>query len=223
MTCAHRAVNPDHNQNKKGRAPALITAPLIHTFGDSHSKHGWNNSIKKHHIGPCLCYSFGQEKLNRCNINNFNINNGDSIVFCFGEIDCRCHIHKYISVTKSYQTIIDEIVTNYIDAILLNIQNCKVKLKNICIYNIIPPTQTQQYIIKKDPFFPHLGSDKERKMYVLYFNKLLKEYCVLNNWIFFDIYENYTDENGFLNKKFSYDNVHISNGIFIDKFIKDNI
>jgi len=24
LTCAHRAVNPDHNQNKKGRAPALL-------------------------------------------------------------------------------------------------------------------------------------------------------------------------------------------------------
>jgi hypothetical protein len=52
----------------------------IHTFGDSHSYNGWSGVIQ-HHLGPLLCYSFGKEKLNRCDIRNFNINDGDTIIF----------------------------------------------------------------------------------------------------------------------------------------------
>ena len=39
----------------------------IHTIGDSHSYNGWNRIIN-HHLGPVLCYSFGKEKINRCDI-----------------------------------------------------------------------------------------------------------------------------------------------------------
>lgn len=60
----------------------------IHTFGDSHASNisGWKNcdNIKAHHLGPVLCYSFGKENLNRCNIEKFDIKENDSVVFCFG-------------------------------------------------------------------------------------------------------------------------------------------
>ena len=81
----------------------------IHTIGDSHSSFGLTGIIQ-HHLGPVLCYSFGKEKLNRCDIRKFNIKDGDTIVFCFGEIDCRCHIHKHITETTRYQDIINNIV-----------------------------------------------------------------------------------------------------------------
>ena len=50
----------------------------IHTIGDSHSGNGWSGIIQ-HHLGPVLCYSFGKEKLNRCDIRNFNIKDGDTV------------------------------------------------------------------------------------------------------------------------------------------------
>jgi hypothetical protein len=90
----------------------------IHTFGDSHSYNGWSGVVP-HHLGPVLCYSFGKEKLNRCDIRNFNIKDGDTIVFCLGEIDCRCHIHKHITETTRYQDIINNIIDNYFEAIEL--------------------------------------------------------------------------------------------------------
>ena len=135
----------------------------IHTFGDSHAYHGWEecDNIKAHYLGPILCYSFGKENLNRCNIEKFNIKYNDSVVFCFGEIDCRCHIHKHITNVKSYKMIINEIVNNYIHAIKINLENCKVKLKNICIYNIVPPVQ--KYNTAENRSYPFLGSDEERK------------------------------------------------------------
>lgn len=61
-------------------------------------------NIKVNHLGPILCYSFGNQKMNRCNIScSENIRDNDSIVFCFGEIDCRCHIRKHITSENSYQ------------------------------------------------------------------------------------------------------------------------
>jgi len=191
----------------------------IHTIGDSHSGNGWTGIIQ-HKLGPVLCYSFGKEKLNRCDIRNFNIKDDDTIIFCLGEIDCRCHIHKHITETTRYQDIINNIVDNYFEAIELNVSISQIKLKNICVYNVVPPIQ--KYNTGENPEYPYLGTDEERKHYVLYFNEKLKEKCIEKKYIFFDIYNNYIDENGYLRKDLSDGNVHISNGIYISNFIKEN-
>jgi len=192
----------------------------LHTIGDSHSDNGWSG-IVYHLLGPLLCHSFGKEKLARCDIRKFDIKDGDSIVFCLGEIDCRCHVHKYVSDTVTYQSVIDAIVNNYIEAIELNVSISGIKFKNVCVYNVVPPIQ--KYNTYENPAYPYLGTDEERKNYVLYFNKKLKERCNDKGYIFFDVYDKYTDENGFLRKDMSDGNVHIKNGIHISNFIKEKL
>jgi hypothetical protein len=193
----------------------------IHTFGDSHShpNSGWSGIIN-HHLGARLCYSFGRDKLNFCDIRNFNIKDGDTIIFCLGEIDCRCHINKHINETTTYEDAINNIVENYFEAIKLNIITSQLKLKNVCVYNIVP--HIQKYNTNENPGQPFLGSDEERKNYVLYFNKKIKEKYNENNYIFFDIYDKYIDENGFLRKDLSDGNVHIRDGVYINNFINEN-
>ena len=84
---------------------------MIHTFGDSHARGdtgkrcsiaGWQycDNVAAHWLGAILCYSFGKENLDRCNISDekYNVKDGDSVVFSFGEIDCRCHINKQLSL-----------------------------------------------------------------------------------------------------------------------------
>lgn len=190
----------------------------IHTFGDSHSFFGWDSTVQKHWIGPVLCYSFGTQNLNRLNISNFNLKNGDTIIFCFGEIDCRCHINKHVSSNVTYNQIIDAIVYRYFDAIQKNLKNLNVTLKNVCVYNVVPPVKKCNIDENRDGLF--LGTDEERKQYVLYFNKKIREYCELNNFIFFDIYNNYVDNDGYLNKELSDGIVHIKNGLYLSEFIK---
>jgi hypothetical protein len=68
-----------------------------------------------------------------------------------------------------------------------------------------------------------LGTDEERKQYVLYFNEKVKEKCIEKGYIFFDIYNKYTDENGYLKKELSDGNVHIGNGIYINNFIREHL
>ena len=198
----------------------------IHTFGDSHASNtisGWKNckNIVSHHLGAILAYSIGRDKLERLDISKFDLKDGDTVVFCFGEIDCRCHIYKYITESNTYQSIINNIVDNYIEAIKINIKNCNIKLKNVCIYNVVPPVKKSN--TKENKKYPYLGTDEERKSFSQYFNICLKEKCIENNFIFFDIYNKYCDEEGFLNKKLSDGNVHIKNGMYIQEFINENL
>jgi len=193
----------------------------IHTFGDSHGSQysGWLNceNVVTHHLGPVLCYSFGKEKLNRCDIRNYNLENGDSVIFCFGEIDCRNHVHKHITNEINYKVIINNIIENYIEAIKENITICQKNLKHVCIYNVIPPVRYIQEAPNHP--FPYLGTDEERKTYFLYFNKVLKQKCYEEKFIFFDIYDEIKDNQGFLKKEFSDGNCHLKDHFSLNKFI----
>lgn len=124
-------------------------------------------------MNAALCYSFGRDKLDRCDISKFNIKNGDIIIFCLGEVDCRCHIHKHITNDLTYQKIIDNIVEKYFEAIDLNVKTSGLKLKDVCVYNVVPPVQ--KYNTYENPEYSFLGNDDERKNYTLYFNKKIKE------------------------------------------------
>ena len=194
---------------------------MFHIFGDSHSMYGWKNirsdKIQIHHKGPILCYSFGQRKLRRINIaKGSGVKNGDYVCFSLGEIDCRCHIHKHVTPTNTYQKIIDSIVENYFIALE---ENSKL-FQNIyiCVYSVVPAVQKDN--TPENPDYPYLGTDEERKSYVEYFNKCLKKECIKHTYIFIDVSKKYADENGFLNKKLSDKSVHIQNPMHLLDFFK---
>ena len=205
---------------------------MIHTIGDSHSStehSGWVHckNVIPHHIGGVLCYSFGIEPLKRFNVKNINnINHGDTLIFCFGEIDCRNHIHKQVYIQKmSYRTIIDRIIYNYVNAIQIVVNELDKMLKNICIYNVIPTIKEE--ILKTLNFnghpFPFIGSDLDRKTYTKYFNEQLKKACDENGFIFFDIYDQIIDENGNLKKELSDGNSHLRDGKALNEFINNHL
>jgi hypothetical protein len=81
------------------------------------------------------------------------------------------------------------------------------RFKNVCIFNVVPPVQ--RHNTGENPEYPYLGSDEDRKEYVLYFNSLLKSHCSSKQFVYFDVYEKYRDINGFLRKDLSDGNVHI--------------
>lgn len=190
----------------------------IHTIGDSHSRFGFRDipNIQIHDTSSKLCFSIGRDGIN---LKEYNINNGDTVIFCFGEIDCRCHVNKHITETNNYKQIIDSIINNYFIKIKEAIYTYN-NLKTV-IYNVVPPVQKSK--VRENPTVPYLGTDEERKEYVLYFNSKLQEKCIEYNFIFFNIYHNYTDKNGFLNKSLSDGNVHINNCIYLKEFIENNL
>ena len=186
----------------------------VHTIGDSHStiEHGWPAIVQNHHLGAKLCFSIGRDKLDILDIRNYNIKNGDIVIFSFGEIDCRAHIHKHLP----YEESINGIVERYFETIKLNIDVSGLNIKT-CVYNVPPPPRKNG--IWENPEFPFEGSDEERKTYSLYFNKKLKEKCQDYGYTFFDIYDKYIDDDGFLIREMSDGNVHIKDGKYISEFL----
>ena len=194
----------------------------IHTVGDSHagdrySWNGWPLSVVSHHLGSILCYSFGMDPVGRCDIRSIGLQEDDTLIFCMGEIDCRCHVHKYVNSETTYQTIIDGIIDRYFKAIQMSVGSLDVKLKHVCVYNVVPPIV--KGTVAENPMFPYLGGDEERRAYTLYFNDKIKEKCVEYGFVFFDVYDKYTDANGFLNHELSDKIVHLKDGQYIKEFL----
>tara|TARA_Y100000389_G_C17466208_1_gene525836 strand:+ start:3737 stop:4333 length:597 start_codon:yes stop_codon:yes gene_type:complete len=197
---------------------------MIHTFGDSHGKFGWEkcHGVFIHEFPCTLCYSFGRDKLNRCNISDYNLQPNDTVVFSWGEIDCRCHVSKHITIKKTYKHIIRDIVDKYIIAIQENVKNCPIRLKNVCVYNIPPPIKKEESF-EDNKYLPFRATDIQRKLSALYFNRCLKQACIDNNYIFVDVYDLYTDKDGFLQLSMSDHNIHIDNSIHIQSFINKHL
>lgn len=202
----------------------------FHTYGDSHASHhgGWNTikidglEIKPNWLGPKLLYSFGRDKLKVVNVNE--ISQGDYICFCFGEIDCRCHINKY---EPDWKLSIDKMVSEYFINISNNVLNLNVKT---CVYNVIPQlergtpetmwiTEWEKENANNPAILPTLGSNEDRLKYSLYMNEKIKEYCDKYSFIFFNVYDKYANENGFLNSKYSDGNSHIKDSIYIKEML----
>lgn len=192
---------------------------VIHTFGDSHATNGWNDipNVLTHTLGPKLCFSIGRDGINIKD--GYGVNNGDTVIFCFGEIDCRCHMHKHITDNKSYMQIIDDIVDNYFAKIKIAIE--EFDHLRTAIYNVVPPVQS--FNTHNNPGYPFAGRDSQRKTYVLYFNKKIEEKCIEYGFLFFNIYDKYVDDDGYLKKSLSDNQVHIRDGVYLKEFIVNNM
>lgn len=191
----------------------------VHTVGDSHSKFGWPASVSVHWMGPVLCHSIGRDRLKRLDLRSFDLRNGDVVIFSFGEIDCRCQVHKYVNEARSPETVINSIVAAYVDAIEENVALLGLQIR-ISLFNIPPPVR--KGTVWNNPEFPFVGSDEERKIYVSIFNQCLKRVCDEKGFIFFDVFDAYCDGNGFLRGDMSDGNVHIADGRFLESFLTDH-
>lgn len=196
----------------------------IHTIGDSHCQFGWPSVQQKiitHRIGPTLCYSFGKDPIGRCPIQTMGIQKGDTVIFCLGEIDCRCHIHKYVQQGVYYINIIEEIVESYFRAISFLIDFLGLSLKQVGVYNAVPPVV--KGTVPENPDYPYLGSDQDRLLYTRFFNYKCREKCLEYGYVFFDVYEKYADDDGFLKQDLSDGNVHIRDDRYIAEFITNQL
>ena len=194
---------------------------VFHTLGDSHCHRPWEKvpGVKFHHFGAALAYTVAKHKhdlVNGVNIRNDGIEPGDVACFCFGEIDCRCHVHKHVTPDMPYQKVIDGIVNDMIIALMDN-EKIIPGVRMAMLAVVPPPRAAGVYV---DPGYPFIGSDDERLSYVRYWNSLLEWNCKELGWLFVNVYDKYADADGFLNHTYSDDHVHIKDPCFYVEFLK---
>jgi hypothetical protein len=206
----------------------------LHTFGDSHRLYISSPDESKLQVkfgqgNSWTMAGFGMQKLNMLNIKNNDVKKNDMVLFSFGEIDCRCHLCKSKNFEK-YKDIIDDNISSYFESIRVNVE----QFDNLItmVYNVVPTVRATLKILERlgpdsGDRFPIIGSDDERKEVTLYTNLKLKEYCKNHNYIYFDVYNKYCDEEGFLNPILKDDYIHIKDTIHIkellERFINENI
>jgi hypothetical protein len=146
------------------------------------------------------------------------VKDGDVACFCFGEIDCRCHVHKHITPSMDYKRVIDQIVNSYFNAIFENER--KAPNVQMIVYNVVPPRCRDEMIENKD--FPFLGTDAERVAYVRYFNESLSWHCDESGFSFINVYDKYAAPDGTLRQECSDGNVHIADSSAIEELLRAN-
>lgn len=144
----------------------------------------------------------------------------DAVVFCFGEIDIRCHVHNH-SVKNDFHTVIDNLIEKYFNTISIYTKIINNKDVKICVY-FVPPV-SKNVSVNKDSKYPFIGTDEERKSYAIYINKRLRTECKQYRFIFIDLYDAYCDESGFFDSQKNTDYIHIEDSKPLLSFIKKNI
>lgn len=174
--------------------PTECNQKVIYTIGDSHSWHCWLKipGVITRPQGPMTMFSFGLHKP----VVTFEIPLEAIVCFCWGEIDCRCHVHKY----QPWEETIDTLAREYLEAIRINTKG----RKHVWIYNVVPPPRMKEGLII-NPAFPFLGSDEDRLKYVRRLNDRLRA----SEFTFVDVYDQYSDKDGFLDMTKSDNHVHV--------------
>ena len=165
-------------------------------------------------MGSKLAYSFGRDGLSCCDISKFNVQEDDVVVFCFGEIDCRCQIGKRTQNVEEAQTMITDIVVKYVQAVKLNVENFGKPIRPF-ILTVTPPVEKNT--THENPQVPFIGTDNERREYTAYFNQKLREECEKTRVGVLDVYHDYADDRGFLKRELSDGHVHIRDERFIQQ------
>lgn len=145
-----------------------------------------NERFTSYRMGSWLAYNL-DKRVNEIK-NVISQMDEETILFCFGEIDCRSQVKKISEDNnKPYTEVIEDIVRNY----FIMIDN--ITDKKILIHSITPElVENPHHYYYKDhleDFDCPRGTLCERKEYKEVFNNLVKNECELRNIGFINIYD----------------------------------
>ena len=112
---------------------------VIHAIGDSHAKlnFGGDPRFVVHHLGPVTMHAVGRDGRNNISPKELGVVSGDTVIWCFGEIDIRCHIIRQRDLlNENISSIVDLLAMRYINSII-DIQH-GLEVKTI-VLAVIPP------------------------------------------------------------------------------------
>lgn len=164
------------------------------------------NNFNIYRAGPYLVYNL----LDKNNIPEIiqKMGSSDPILICFGEIDCRAQVHKYV-INGNYKEVIDNIIDRY----FIFLERLPVQLNKIILFSITPELKENPhwYYYGKypDAFDCPKGSYDDRKTYKEYFNFKLKEESKKKGYKFVSIYEHLIRDDK-LKEIYYLDDIHLN-------------
>ncbi len=168
--------------------------------------------FRSYRLGPVLAYNLceenttsrGREKLFQLVT---ELKPGSYLLFCFGEIDCRAHIHLQSQrQNRTTHAIVTEVVERYFSAIK--------EVQNLGFYplvwNVIPsaPSDINDRIQVPPQYLFH-GTCQERNDITDIFNRSLDQLCRETNIPFISIFHQLLNPDGTVNKRFYCDEIHL--------------
>ena len=194
---------------------------MIHCIGDSHAcifsgseaqQPAWpelaNDSLEQfrsYRIGPATAYNLKNKTDIIDDIISQKVDTeNDSVVFCFGEVDCRAHLIKQSRIQqKETRLLIEECVKRYFEVI----KEYKEKGINICVWGPIASwgdenpyvfyeARTIEALEKEDVSY---GTNIERNAVTSYFNKFLKLLCETQDITFITFFPYMLNQDGTTN------------------------
>lgn len=188
---------------------------MIHVIGDSHvcffngcdgitDLHPYahnNHPFVTHRLGALLAYNFGEYALGPF---ISSISKTDSLLLCFGEIDCRYHIkNQAIKQNVDVETIIINCVNRYISAIKqLNIKH------RVGVWGPIATTPLEEK--DSNSQCPIKGDHLERNRITRLFNEHLKSQALSADMLFFSVFNDLLLPDGTTNLFYYIDNIHLA-------------
>ena len=163
---------------------------MIHCIGDSHAsifsgsetmQLEWPSRsmdtmpfFRSYRIGPATAYNLQNKKhiidqIIKCVLNYET----DSLLFCFGEVDCRAHLKKQMDIqSRDMEDVVNECVVRYFDTIL------HYKNEGISVMAWGPVASHGE----EKPYTtgPSFGTPIERNQITKQFNDKLKSLCEKN-------------------------------------------
>jgi hypothetical protein len=192
----------------------------MYIYGDSHGAACFKGLKIPHRnlfYHGITMYRIGRDKA-IVNFKETHISKDNIYCLAYGEVDVRCHIGKQVENGKDYRIVCKELV----DAYFISISHVIKEYKAIIIVGIIPPTDSKDHVHKvHNPPLPYIGTNEYRIIYTFEMNRLLKEYCEIYSYIYFNPFDYYKREDGCLNYNLSDGCVHIGHTEHIlDEFNK---
>lgn len=185
---------------------------MLYVYGDSHAHFNMTGYPLPHvllHTNSITMHRVGRDReILRCDPSA--IQRGDTCLFFYGEVDCRCHIGRQLAVGRPLHEIVDQLVESYLQTISRLFSSHPAH--QIIIGFITPPVRKEDHEARHGPIthdFPMIGTDQERAHFTRQMNEALRVACLTRHYVFLDLTSLYADAEGMLYVEKSDYNCHI--------------
>lgn len=194
----------------------------LHTVGDSHSLYPWSAvrlpwlEVVCHHLGARLMYSFGRDRGRLVDLRRLGVADGEAVVFCFGEIDARYHVGRYVAGGEAVIDVCNRLLRGYVEAV----EEVTTGYGRLTVMlNALPPPRRY----KAPSRFFWTGTDLERQTYFRTLNVGLRVVCATRGWWFVDAWKPTADADGFLRDDVSDRKTHVIDPAPLEAWLEANL